>query len=96
MLDMGYPWLECTAGISSCCSCANQPTPCKPAGPMELHDWQAQDAVLLNAALNEIWTRWDRGASAWLTTLWASAWISSIPAWPLRLLVLSASGYAGE
>jgi hypothetical protein len=32
----------------------------KPFDPMELHDWQAQDLVPLNAALNEVWTRGDR------------------------------------
>jgi len=32
----------------------------KPAGAMELHDWQAPDLVPLNAALNEVWTRWDQ------------------------------------
>jgi hypothetical protein len=31
----------------------------KPADPMEVLDWQ-QDLVPLNAALNEIWTRWDQ------------------------------------
>jgi hypothetical protein len=31
----------------------------KPFDAMELHDWQAQDLVPLNAALNEVWTRWD-------------------------------------
>ncbi len=33
----------------------------KPADPMALHDWIAQDIVPLNAALDEIWTRWDQG-----------------------------------
>jgi hypothetical protein len=27
---------------------------------MELHDWMAQDVVLMHAALDEIWTRWDQ------------------------------------
>lgn len=32
----------------------------KPVDPMGLHDWQAPDLVPLNAALNEVWTRWDQ------------------------------------
>ena len=32
----------------------------KPVDPLELHDWIAQDGVPLNAALNEIWMRWDQ------------------------------------
>ena len=32
----------------------------KPLDPLALHDWQAQDMVPLNAALNEIWTLWDQ------------------------------------
>ncbi len=28
--------------------------------PLELHDWMAQDWVPLNAALSEIWARWDQ------------------------------------
>jgi len=27
---------------------------------IELYDWQAPDLVPLNAALNEVWTRWDQ------------------------------------
>jgi len=32
----------------------------KPPDPLELHDWQAQDLTPMNAALSEIWTRWDQ------------------------------------
>lgn len=32
----------------------------RPFDAMELHDWQAQDLVPLNAALNQVWTRGDR------------------------------------
>ncbi len=32
----------------------------KPIDALELYDWQAQDMVPLNAALNEVWTRWDQ------------------------------------
>jgi hypothetical protein len=32
----------------------------KPVDAMALYDWQAPDLVLLNAALNEVWTRWDQ------------------------------------
>jgi len=32
----------------------------KPVDGLELHDWLAQDVVPLNAALGEIWTRWDQ------------------------------------
>jgi hypothetical protein len=32
----------------------------KPLDPLELHDWQAQDMGPLNAALSEVWTRWDQ------------------------------------
>lgn len=32
----------------------------KPADALELYDWQAQDLTPLNAALSEIWTRWDQ------------------------------------
>ncbi len=32
----------------------------KPADPLELHDWMAQDLVPLNAALSDLWTRADQ------------------------------------
>ena len=32
----------------------------KPVDAIELYDWQAPDLVPLNAALNEVWTRWDQ------------------------------------
>jgi hypothetical protein len=32
----------------------------KPVDALELYDWQAPDLVPLNAALNEVWTRWDQ------------------------------------
>jgi hypothetical protein len=32
----------------------------KPVDALELYDWQAPDLVPLNAALNELWTRWDQ------------------------------------
>lgn len=32
----------------------------KPVDALELYDWQVPDFVPLNAALNEVWTRWDQ------------------------------------
>jgi hypothetical protein len=32
----------------------------KPVDALEIYDWQAPDLVPLNAALNEVWTRWDQ------------------------------------
>lgn len=32
----------------------------KPVDALEIYDWQAPDLVPLNAALNEVWIRWDQ------------------------------------